>query len=410
VADIALSYGYPICELGKSSDDIVHYSQPMPKFSNPILLPAKFADLNKTMPIDISFIPMISQNIDDTDAGRSIKHMFFNDSSAMNRKAGIKYKPDTEAIKTAIYNMINKYGWDVHANINIPDKDTTAPIGMLPVFNIDQFIRACKRLLMLANVNKWDYVLLPYVNTQYLSWEMIRSVYESILDSRFIISDESLATEATAIAQAAGKLYPTCCAIGHKPGDMFANNAYKASTWAGLEKKLHACIKQLINEHGTKRFISGGAQGIEQLFYAAAIEASEDAGIESEVWLYEPFKGYSDRWPDSGLFSKSDYNRLMKIAKNNKTHKCLSHHTGTSMDKKEFAKALHEKNNALIQDSDIIIGICKYDISDITGMAPLLSKERHKSSTVQTLQKAYSLNKPIITIHPETLVTTRICF
>ena len=407
VADIVLSYGHAICDLGKTFNDINHYSEPIPKISNPMVLPAKFSHLNNTMPVDISFIPMISQNIEDTEAGRNIQDLYFSDNNT-NQKAKIKYKPDSGAVKAAICNMISKYGWDVHANINMLDSDIKAPIGVLPVFNIDQLTRACKRLLMLANANKWDYILLPYVETPCLPWDMVRGVYNSILDGRFIIADESLATESNIIAKTAGKMLPACCAVGHKPNDMFKNGAYSISTWRLVNEKLKACIKQLITEHSTRKFISGGAQGIEQLFCPAVREVSDEIGIECETWVYEPFKSYSDKWPDSGLFSKYEYKRLVSTAKQANTLKQLNPSLGSDMDKKAFAKALHEKDIKMVRDSNVIIGVFKHDIKYIQGNNP--PEEIRKSSTYKTLQHAYDCGKALIIIHPESLATTRLNF
>ena len=450
IADIILSYGYDVCELGNSPDDIKHYKQPVRGVSSPLVLPAGFISLNNTMQVDISFIPMISENIDDTEIGRNIQNMLFfkgYTSSVSKKNEAVKYRPDSRIVRNSIYNMISRYGWDVHANVNMPDdirKHNDIPVGVLPVFNIDQLTHACHRLLTLADANKWDCVLMPYVNTRHLPWEIILRTYQSILDGRFIIADESQAEEPAAVQKPAAKIFPVCCAVGHKPMDMFDHNQYKARTWEYIDGKLNACIKQLITEHGTRKFISGGAQGVEQMFFSNVDSVSKEIGIHTENWMYEPFNGYQEKWPDNTLFGMSAYNNIRERAKRNKTFKLLNRGSELSLDKKTFAKALHVKNTKMVNESDVVIGVFKRDINEITDSMQLhnLSKSdtirctssgtgngtlsaalsatlsdtsssagsSTRSATAQTLRYAYNLGKAIIVIHPETLTATRLNF
>jgi hypothetical protein len=419
IADICLSYGHAIQDLGTDFTDISHYNQPLPKLTYPLVLPALFHELNNTMPVDVCFVPMISQNVNDTTAGQNLDKMFYMDNSKINRAAGFRYKGDGEATKNTICWMVRHYGWEAHANSNIPKApklvasqtglDLSAPIGVLPVFNIDQFTNACRRMMMLANINRWDYVLVPYVDTLALPWNIVLGIYQSILDSRFIIADEPNAQAQTVMSSVAASMFPSACAIGHKPSDCLG---YKASDWQRVDKKIRAVIRQLITDHGTRKFISGGAQGMEQLFFAAVEMETKSTKTLIENWFYQPFQGYADKWPDKGYFSKDDYNKFRQIAQKNKTEFSMQGQIPKD-DKQMFAKALSEKNRRMVKDSDIVIAIYKYDTCHITDDADKFMQapdEVQKSSTTRSLRDAYGTGRAIITIHPDTLKTTRINF
>jgi len=56
----------------------------------------------------------------------------------------------------------------------------------------------------------------------------------------------------------------TVCVTGHRPKDLFG---YDWDKYSATIKKVTGAVDRLYNKYGVTKFISGGAQGVDQLFF-----------------------------------------------------------------------------------------------------------------------------------------------
>ena len=145
------------------------------------------------------------------------------------------------------------------------------------------------------------------------------------------------------------KKLKTVCFTGRRPKDLLSyDNRYKKEYYQSLVDYLKETFRKLYEEEGYTRFISGGAQGFDQLVFWA-VNALKRDGLPLKNIVYVPFQGYESRWQDTGLFSKSDFNLMLSCADE---VKILVDHIPSNI-----PVTLHERNHAMVNDSDLVIGL-----------------------------------------------------
>lgn len=145
----------------------------------------------------------------------------------------------------------------------------------------------------------------------------------------------------------------TVCFTGHRAKALCNYEKAKYEKFVDQLKKL---VAELIDNEHVVRFITGGAQGMDQLaFWAvnAVVSGKYDGrprtGIENVV--YEPFENYGSNWAKTGLFSQSQYALMKRYATNVETLHA------EPANKNEAVKLLTERNHAMVDDSDIVVGL-----------------------------------------------------
>lgn len=87
------------------------------------------------------------------------------------------------------------------------------------------------------------------------------------------------------------------CFTGRRPRDLFGYASHKA--YMPLRARLEKAIEQFIDTEDVDTFISGGAQGVDQLaFWAVENVKKRRPSIRNVV--YVPFKGQERRWKTAG--------------------------------------------------------------------------------------------------------------
>lgn len=198
----------------------------------------------------------------------------------------------------------------------------------------------------------------------------------------------------------------TLIVTGHRPKDLFGYN--DCAQYHTLQNKLYQCVLQFSNHYGVTRFISGGAQGIDQLFFWAVNYARKNnPALKNEVYI--PFKGQELIWKETGLFSQESYRTMLNLATG--THVCNPNITGTPRNhvqtkeqEQAISKALTDRNADMVAQADFVIGVYKGDINLITN------DQYGSGGTLNCLRKAYQAGKKIVILNPITLQTTRIGF
>ena len=136
----------------------------------------------------------------------------------------------------------------------------------------------------------------------------------------------------------------TLCFTGHRPKALFG---YDQTLYTGLMLQLTDCVKQLYENAGYRKFISGGAQGFDQLAFWAVDNLKK---IHPDIInvVYVPFAGQEQKWLQEGLFSQTQYRQMLSVADE---VRIISDNNDIS--------ALFKRNDAMIEDSDGIL--CLYE-------------------------------------------------
>ena len=174
------------------------------------------------------------------------------------------------------------------------------------------------------------------------------------------------------------------CFTGRRPKDLFG---YEKARYLPLMEALKSCLRQHINE-GYDTFISGGAQGFDQLSFWAVNRLKDEYSHIRNI-VYVPFEGQERIWKDTGLFSKHEYRLMLKFS--DEIHVVTPGNIGNKAD---VVKALHDRNHAMVNTSDAVFGL----FPDLSWQSPTV-----KGGTAECLKYAHSAGKPIYQLSNATL-------
>lgn len=141
----------------------------------------------------------------------------------------------------------------------------------------------------------------------------------------------------------------TICFTGSRPKNMYG---YDHESYISMVVDLENTIVQLAKHHGFKNFVTGGAQGFDQLvFWAVNNAKTYNKDLEINNICIIPFKGQEKRWATTGLFSIREYNLML-----NKADKVvyLEDH---STDFKQIVKYLDNRNKVMLDLSRTVLGL-----------------------------------------------------
>lgn len=135
----------------------------------------------------------------------------------------------------------------------------------------------------------------------------------------------------------------TMAFTGRRPKDLCG---YHAESYRKFVAELTEILCLFYN-NGVRRFISGGAQGFDQLAFWAVHRLKTRKGCaDVENILYLPFKGQERRWAETGCFSQKEYRQMLALADSTRI---ISE--GNSI------KALFDRNHAMVNDAGILLGL-----------------------------------------------------
>ncbi len=135
----------------------------------------------------------------------------------------------------------------------------------------------------------------------------------------------------------------TMAFTGHRPKDLCG---YDAASYRQFVADL-AEILHIFYLKGVRRFISGGAQGFDQLAFWAVHRLKAQKGCaDVENILYLPFTGQERKWTKTGCFSQKEYRQMITLADN---MRIISGDNGI--------RALFDRNHAMVDDSGILLGL-----------------------------------------------------
>lgn len=173
------------------------------------------------------------------------------------------------------------------------------------------------------------------------------------------------------------KIGETACFTGPRPKNLFGY--YDSMAYAKIMDRVGAIIPMLV-QAGTKTFISGGAQGFDQLAFHTVECYGRKLGVENVV--YVPFLGQETRWAETGLFGQAQYRQMLDKASYVRT---LS--DTPPKDYWDAPRMLHERNHAMVEDSDYVIAL----LADRS-----LDWRTAKGGTAECVRYAVSKCKPVL--------------
>lgn len=138
----------------------------------------------------------------------------------------------------------------------------------------------------------------------------------------------------------------TVCFTGHRPKDLFGYSEGARARYSGLCDEIAAICEKFMDEESVDSFITGGAQGVDQLAFWAVerIKAKRGEGGARNV-LYKPFEGQDRNWSADGMFGRGEYARMVERA--DYVHVCG--------DGADITGDLLNRNRAMVDSSDILI-------------------------------------------------------
>lgn len=128
---------------------------------------------------------------------------------------------------------------------------------------------------------------------------------------------------------------PAMCFTGRRPKDLCG---YDPSRYVAAAEDLSELIyEEFYMRRGIRRFITGAAQGFDQLsFWAVYRMANAHGCMDVQNVVFLPFQGFESRWADIGCFSKADFGQMLHEA--NKV---------VVLSDKNGVDALFERNHAM---------------------------------------------------------------
>lgn len=173
----------------------------------------------------------------------------------------------------------------------------------------------------------------------------------------------------------------TACFTGPLPRNLYW---YEHDEYIPIVEALKSIVTALHNREGFVNFITGGAQGIDQLAFWAVNRMKADYCLPLQNFLFLPFVGFNDRWREHGLFSKDEFKVMLNHADDTQY---ISDEAGST--------AFLARNRAMVNCSSIVIGVYPDD-SWTRG-------DRMDPGTTYTLQYAMKQGKRVMVLNPHTL-------
>lgn len=164
----------------------------------------------------------------------------------------------------------------------------------------------------------------------------------------------------------------TVCFTGRRPKYLFGYNDDKS--YLRLMSYMYNIVKNAYNK-GYRNFITGGAQGFDQLMFRVVNKLKKDnPDTDIKNILYLPCKEQSSKWGKEGLFGSDNYDKMLKAADD--IYYVSDTYTNT---------CLMDRNRAMIDNSSLVIAL--YDDENWYNEERL----RNTSGTLNALN--YALNK-----------------
>lgn len=172
----------------------------------------------------------------------------------------------------------------------------------------------------------------------------------------------------------------TICFTGRRPKDLAG---FQFQNYANFLDDLTLYLDS-VYQQGYRNFISGGAQGFDQLaFWSVNRLQSKYNDINNVV--YVPFPGQQSPWSSRSddFFNQFKYREMLQKAD---VVRFISKQR--PFDRDAAARILDDRNKAMVDDAEAVIALYPYDDWNSNG----------RGGTCNAMRYAYSKNRPIYQI------------
>lgn len=178
----------------------------------------------------------------------------------------------------------------------------------------------------------------------------------------------------------------TICFTGRRAKEL---GGYIKSNYSTFIDELVNILKSHVTEDIT--FISGGAQGFDQLAFWAVDKmiADYNGNHKIENVVYVPFKGQEKAWLENGLFSQNEYKNMLSNATN------VVYLNDVLTDRNAIVQALYDRNHSMVNDADIVIALYADDDWNTAkgGTAECMRYAKRNNKTIIQLKYTKVNNK-----------------
>jgi Uncharacterized protein conserved in bacteria len=185
----------------------------------------------------------------------------------------------------------------------------------------------------------------------------------------------------------------TICFTGRRPKDLCG---YTSSKYHELLVYLDNLLETEFYSKGVRTFISGGAQGFDQLAFWVVNKLKERHPDVKNV-VYVPFKGQDGRWLANGLFSQHQYQTMLSLADDVKYLYVINNSNFG-----QVVKALTDRNHDMVNASDAVIALYPKDDYETVKGGTAECMRYAKSQNVKVYQLKYEITAN--GVHPTTVV------
>lgn len=174
----------------------------------------------------------------------------------------------------------------------------------------------------------------------------------------------------------------TCCFTGPRPKDLWG---YKAGyQYSDLVRYLKSSVLPDLYDKGYRSFITGGAQGFDQIAFEALYKFKRDVQPDIETVIYAPCIHQEEPWLEGTVdtrFSRKYYRKMLSLADR------VEYVT----DKEYTPTCMNARNEAMINDSSALVALYDDDME---------FAKKGVSGTQNTIVLASEKdNYPILQIH-----------
>lgn len=166
------------------------------------------------------------------------------------------------------------------------------------------------------------------------------------------------------------------CFTGGRPNKLYGYCSYE--DWRPLFDAIYSLCEKLYSEYGTRTFVTGGAQGVDQTAFWAVNKLS-CSHLDVNNVVYVPMKGQELRWQKDGLFGQNDYQKMLS----NASEYCV-------LDNTPSTAALLRRNKKMVNDTDAVIAVWDGET---------------KGGTASCVKYAEKMHRKVICLDPSSLVT-----
>lgn len=178
----------------------------------------------------------------------------------------------------------------------------------------------------------------------------------------------------------------TIAFTGHRPKNLWGYT--DRAPYVKLIRAIQTLLPKVVDAHASAdacvTFISGGAQGVDQLAFRAVDDMKKRLQKPWTNVVYIPFRRQERRWSEHGMFSQEMYRLMLSQADS-----VIDVSTRSTSDDPRVQ--LTDRNSAMLEDADVIFAVCRHDTINAAH-----------GGTQDMLRKARRTHKPIYVLDPET--------